>query len=251
MLQIASPVSGANTISFPVRHTPSGGDVFTLQRREEGQMRGGWWELKMLTFSRERRLPTLPASLLPSLLCSLFLSWSPLCRLTGIKSWLLIKKKKKHPHHDCLLPQHTHSLLALHFSLFLFPPLFFLFPLFSRFASLPLQLPQLFTLFTSHLLQACYSIFSHPPVIRSHPFFPFSFSSSRLHSPPPLHLNSYVWAAEALSAKLREGEQVGELLLLSGWGRAVISWGIWRPLCVCICVCVCVGLCRANLSGAA
>lgn len=102
------------------------------------------------------------------------------------------QKKKKHPHHDCLLPQHTHSLLALHFSLFLFPPLFFLFPLFSRFASLPLQLPQLFTLFTSHLLQACYSIFSHPPVIRSHPFFPFSFSSSRLHSPPPLHLNSYV-----------------------------------------------------------
>lgn len=91
------------TVDSPTRQAPSGGGLLTLQRKEEGQMLrgggGGSGGGEMLTFSREQRCieaavasslpPSLPSS--ASLPPSLFLSCSPLCRLTGMKSWLLIK----------------------------------------------------------------------------------------------------------------------------------------------------------------
>lgn len=95
-----------SAVNFPVNQTPSGGVVFTLQRREEGQMQReageGSREGEMLTFSREQQCieaAVAVASLPPSPLCislslpsslSQFFSCS-LCRMTGIKSWLLIK----------------------------------------------------------------------------------------------------------------------------------------------------------------
>lgn len=171
---------------------------FHCSNREEGQMQGGWgvgcWrELEMLTFSGEQRCieaavaaashPPSPFSLhlspfVPSSL-TLLLCCSPLCRLTGMKSWLLIKT----PHPLSLSPHVLSppypSLLSLIIAFFFLPHSpYFLLPC----SPLLLQLPR--SLALGSPLISCELLFFL--------LIPFSLSLSHLLFPTFPHLNSHV-----------------------------------------------------------
>lgn len=152
----------------------------------------------MLTFSREQRCieaAVAVASLPPSPLCisslppSLphLLSCSPLCRLTGMKSWLLIKTP--HPASlPAILPTCSLHPFSLFLSLFLFPPFFPLFPLFCFCG--PPAVPAPSVSHSAHLSSPASSLFHFQPS-SLHP-------SSSL--PPPLSLSSPPYSSHRLSS---------------------------------------------------
>lgn len=176
---------------------PSGGGVFTLQHREEGQMQRegeeGSREGEMLTFSREQRcieaavaavasLPPLSASLPPSLpLPFLFSS------VQTDRDEKLAADQNTPPSITACYPLHMLSPPFLSLTLSFFLLLFLCTPYFA--CALP-RCSSSLTLFTSHLLRALlFPAFSRSPFIPPHPFLPLSLSSPLPASP---HLNSHV-----------------------------------------------------------
>lgn len=193
-------------VNFPVRQTPSGGHIFALQHREEGQMQRevgeGSKAGEMLTFSREQRcieaavaaaslppsLPPLSASPFPSLPLSLHL---PFLLCAGWRGWnagCWSKQPTRHqwrlssPH---ALPTRSLSyplLLSLVISL---PSVSFISRLLSCCSS-----SQRFSLCSPHIFcKPHFSTSTRPPFIPPHPFLPLSLSSPL---PASLHLNSHV-----------------------------------------------------------
>lgn len=161
-------------------------------QREAGE---GRREGEMLTFSREQQcieaaaavasLPPSPLCISPSLPFSLFFSCS-LCRMTGIKSWLLIKTPTRH---QCLLSS-PHALSTLSLSYVLPLSLVISFPCFLSCSS-----------YFATLLPCCSSslhVSLHSPRI-SHklPFFHF-FNYFSLHPFLPLSLPSPLYSSPRL-----------------------------------------------------
>lgn len=147
----------------------------------------------MLTFSREHRCieaAVAVASFPPTPLCislslPLFRSCS-LCRLTVMKSWLLIKTP--HPPSPpatvlaCFLSPFSLSLSLQFLSLFPIPPIFPT-PLILLLRSPAVPAPSVSH--SVHLSSPVSSLFisSHPPFIPPHPFLSLSLSLSLISSP--------------------------------------------------------------------
>lgn len=186
-----------STVNFPVRQTPSGGDIFTPQHGEEGQMQReageGSKAGEMLTFSREQRCieaavaaaslpPSLPSPHLPFppfRFLSIFLSSS----VQDDGDETLAVDQNNPPGISGACPPHMLSPLFLSLTHSLFLSLF-LFPLFPLFCVCFPAVPAPSVFHSVHPASPASPIFPLPPVLPSSLPPAFSLISSLLLSPP-------------------------------------------------------------------